>query len=63
MTRRERWRFECKMNVVSHASFQLVEFCVGPYNTVKNKEGKNEAILIGTFCAFFSNKSFALEHA
>ena len=33
-------------------SFQLVEFCVGPYNTVKNKEGKNEAILIGTFRAF-----------
>ena len=31
---------------------QLVEFCVGPYNTRKNKEGKNEAILIGTCCVF-----------
>jgi hypothetical protein len=25
----------------------LVHFCVGPYNTKKNSEGKNEAILIG----------------
>ena len=34
---------------------QLVEFCVGPYNTRKNKEGKNEAILIGTCCVFDQN--------
>ena len=63
MTRRGPWRSEWQIMVVYNASFQLVEFCVGPYNTVKNKEGKNEAILIGTLCCAFSNKSFALEHA
>merc|ERR1719244_786362 len=33
-----------------HESNKLVEvvhFCVGPYNTCKDKEGKNTAILIG----------------
>ena len=44
------------MVIFFNALFQLVEFCVGPYNTVKNKEGKNEAILIGTFCAFFQTR-------
>ena len=28
---------------------------MGPYNTRKNKEGKNEAILIGTCCVFDQN--------
>jgi len=31
----------------SETTMELVHFCVGPYNTKKNKEGKNEAILIG----------------
>ena len=57
MTRREHWRFEWQeYGCFFNALFQLVEFCVGPYNTVKNKEGKNEAILIGTFCAFFKQE-------
>ena len=36
----------------SDDSFQLVHFCVGPYNTVQDKNGKNQAILIGNmvFC-------------
>merc|ERR1712181_25117 len=37
---------------------ELVEFCVGPYNTVKNKEGKNEAILIGIAIDLRSQKIF-----
>ena len=56
MTRREHWRCEWQYFDSFKCSFQLVEFCVGPYNTVKNKEGKNEAILIGTFCAFFKQE-------
>ena len=27
--------------------FQMVHFCVGPYNTCQDKDGKNMAILIG----------------
>merc|ERR1712181_9957 len=39
-------------------TLELVEFCVGPYNTVKNKEGKNEAILIGIAIDLRSQKIF-----
>merc|ERR1719348_2133766 len=31
----------------SERTVELVHFCVGPYNTTKDKEGKNTAILIG----------------
>ena len=49
-----------KLIVVYNALFKLVEFCVGPYNTVKNKEGKNEAILIGTLCCAFFTQEFCV---
>jgi len=39
-------------------TLELVEFCVGPYNTRKNKEGKNEAILIGIAIDLRSQKIF-----
>lgn len=31
----------------SDRTLEVVHFCVGPYNTKKDKDGKNEAILIG----------------
>lgn len=35
---------------------ELVHFCVGPYNTTKDKEGKNTAILIGIAISLHTGK-------
>ena len=34
-------------NFIIQTTVQMVHFCVGPYNTCKDRQGKNTAILIG----------------
>merc|ERR1712129_75583 len=39
-------------------TLEIVHFCVGPYNTVQGKNGKNEAILIGIAIDLRTQKIF-----